>query len=395
MANDNIVDGWHETEADRRVRISAQVRQWCELGRIDTVDRPLSDDAAVLIAAGHLDESTRTVLLNRRAEGRTIPTVGGFGALRLVFDEYRRVQEKAVQLRPGPVQMIYNYRLGELLRRLQAARSTVVTSPTHYATGIRAIRRDRRAGVHLDLEQRDALFAALRATPAPARATSMIQVRGVAVEAAERLAQQTRNARLADAGRRAADALAGSPGGDGQSFTDRHDALLFLAGTLFDRIDSSRVWHSDHFLVQRAQLDLADELLQIAVDTVALRGIGIELATAARAARSDSARAQIAARERALAPVWNQLVERVSALARIGDLLGKAEEQLQSIAAVNHTLSLDSRIDELLARSGNRELSAANTHFVGDQFADVDEFMMTYQSVLGADIAALTARGTA
>ncbi|NKS78228.1 hypothetical protein GS539_21225, partial [Rhodococcus hoagii] len=55
--------------------------------------------------------------------------------------------------------------------------------------------------------------------------------------------------------------------------------------------------------------------------------------------------------------------------------------------------SLDTRIDELIARSGDRELSADNTHHVGDQFGGVEELMGTYRVALGGDIAELTARG--
>ena len=53
-------------------------------------------------------------------------------------------------------------------------------------------------------------------------------------------------------------------------------------------------------------------------------------------------------------------------------------------------MSLDSRIDELISRSGDRELSAENTHHVGDQFGGVEELMLTYQSTLYGDIAELT-----
>jgi hypothetical protein len=65
--------------------------------------------------------------------------------------------------------------------------------------------------------------------------------------------------------------------------------------------------------------------------------------------------------------------------------------QLRSVLAVNRAMSLDSRIDDLIARSGDRELSAVNTHHVGDQFDGVEELMLTYQSALYGDIAELTA----
>lgn len=382
--------GRDETEPQRRERILDQVRRWCEQSRIDGVHRRLSDDAAVLIAAGLLDEHTRAVLANRRREGRGIPTIGGFDALRRLTDEYARLDRKSAGVRPGPIQMLYKYRVGELRKRLRSLRSTVVMPGPHYANGVRAMRRDRRIGIHLELVQRDALFAALQRTPASFVASPTDQVRNVALEAAtEWITGRSDNRRMAAIAQRAAETIAGT---EGDRFVDRYDTLLYLAGSLYDRVNGSSVWQSDHFAVQRAQLDLADELIQIAVDTVALRGISAELSAAIQIARIESARAQIRARQLALAPVWDQLLDRVAALARIGDLLSKAEDQLQSMAAVQRTMSLDSRIDDLISRSGNRELSAANTHFVGDQFVDVDELMISYQSLLYSDILALTSR---
>ena len=87
--------------AQRRERITAQVRRWCEEARIDCFRQQLSADAAVLIAAGHLDEPTRQVLANRRRIGRPLPDIGGFGALRALADDYARLDRKARGMRPG------------------------------------------------------------------------------------------------------------------------------------------------------------------------------------------------------------------------------------------------------------------------------------------------------
>ncbi|MEN0136756.1 MAG: hypothetical protein AAGC80_16515 [Rhodococcus sp. (in: high G+C Gram-positive bacteria)] len=376
---------------ERRARISVQVRDWCERSTITGTHAPLSDAAAVLIAAGNLDAPTRQILTNRRRAGRTIPSIGGFGALRLLTDEYAQVVRRTGSLRPGPAQLLFKYRATELGRKLQSYRSAVVMSPAHYGNGVRAMRRDRREGVHLDLEQREALFRALQRTPAPSAGTALERAGNYARgTAAERIGQAAGNTPMAAVGRRVADAIGRGADLDNDRFADSYDTLLYLAGMLFDRIDGSEVWHSEHFAVQRYQLDLAEELTQIAVDTVALRGIRIELDEALRATHSDGARTQIEARQNALKPVWDQLVDRVAALARIGDLLSRAEVQLRSVLAVNRAMSLDSRIDELIARSGDRELSAENTHNVGDQFGGVEELMLTYQSALHGDIAELT-----
>ena len=82
----------------------------------------------------------------------------------------------------------------------------------------------------------------------------------------------------------------------------------------------------------------------------------------------------------------------MAALARIGELLTVAEMQLRTAEVEARTASLDERIDSLIGRSGARELSADNTHFVGDQFGIAAELMGSLRSELHGDIAELTAR---
>ncbi|MBJ8343486.1 hypothetical protein [Antrihabitans sp. YC2-6] len=392
---DDARGGEPETEAQRRDRILNQVRVWCDTAHIE--GRPLaelSDDAAVLIAAAYLDEPTQQILANRRRTHRSIPSIGGFAGLRRLADERRRLEEKAAAQRGGAVQTVYNLRATDAAKRLQGLRNVIVTSSVHYANTLRTIRRDRRAGIHLDPLQRERLFEALQYTPTPLQLTPIDQVRRVAFGAAAgSIAKLSENFRIGERGKRVADSLAGPATTENGKFADRYDTLLYLAGALFDRVEGSSVWQSDHFAVQRSQLDLADELIQIAVDTVALRDIDFELEAVLSGILLESARNQVESRKAALVPVWDQLVVRVAALARIGDLLSKAESQLRSVAAVQQTISLDARIDDLIARSGNRELSAANTHFVGDQFDGVDQLLMSYQALLYDDILALTARG--
>lgn len=379
------------TAAERPEGIAFQIRRWCEQAKIEGSPRTLSDTAAVLIAAGHLDEPTRHVLTNRRRAGRSIPSIGGFGTLRLLTDEYGRAVHRRDTLRPGATQLWWKHRASELGRKIQAYRCAVVLSTSHYGSGVRAMRRDRREGVHLDLGQRERLFSALQQTPVPLPGNVLERVGDAARSTvAEKVSRASEKTVAAGMGRRMAEVIGRGVELDNQRFSDSHDTLLFLAGMLFDRIDGSPVWHSEYFVVQRRQLDLAEELTQIAVDTVALRGLVRELDDALRATTGHSGREQVRARQNALRPVWDQLVDRVAALARIGDLLTRAEVQLRSVLAVNRAMSLDSRIDGLLARSGERELSAANTHYVGDQFDGVDELILTCRSALHGAITELT-----
>lgn len=380
-----------DSPARRRERIDHQVRHWCEHARIDGRHAPLSDAAALCLAAGYLDDETREILAARRRAGRPLPTLDGFGDLRRLTDEHARMASRAAELRPGAARLVFEYRALELDKRLRAAHRAFVHSPAHYAQGVRVVRRDRRDGVHLDPAQRDVLFAALQHTPVPLSVPVTAQARGAVLGVAvERVARWSEGTPAEAAGRRAAEALARRVPDDDDHFVDRYDTLLFLAGTLYDRIETSAAWHSEQLVVQRAQLDLSGELTQIAVDTVALRGLLAELADAARTA--PAARPGLEARATALEAVWDQLVDRVAALARIGDLLTTVEEQLRLDRVAERTASLDERIDRLIGRSGDRELSAENTHFVGNQVDAAAGSIRTLYLALRGDIAALTAR---
>src|SRR5574340_1023281 len=245
MSDDTQVPDSSETVEQRRARISRQVRRWCDRARIDGRHPELSDDAAVLLAAGYLDEPTRQILSHRRRVGRRIPSIGGFGALRLLTEEHARITRKASELRPSAVRVVLEYRAAELDKRLRALRSAVVMSSSHYASGVRAMRRERRDGVHLDLRQREALFVALQRTPASSSAgrSPVDQVLGSVLSgAAERVAQLSEHTRVAEVGRRAAERLGRAVVPDQDRFADRYDTLLYLAGTLYDRIDGSAAW---------------------------------------------------------------------------------------------------------------------------------------------------------
>jgi len=387
--------------ADRRERLSAQVRQCCAHCRIDGHLPPLSDLAAVTVAAGRLDESVRAVVAARHRTGLSVPgsaalgdrRIGerGYGELRILTEEQRGAAARAARQRPGVARLVLDRRAGDLARRIDAARQAFVHSTRHYAQSVRAVRRARRDGTHLELAQRDALFAALQATPAPLPDATLDRVRASALGVArDRTVRWSQNTPAAELGRRAADALTSRMPEDDDRFADRYDTLLFLAGSLHDRILASRVWGSDHLAVQRAQLDVTDELMQIATDTAALRELMAELADAMRMA--PQARSGLESRIAALGPVWEQLQGRVAALARIGDLLGRADARMRMVEVAERTAGLDERIDELIGRSGIRELSTDNANAVGDQFDDVTSSIGMLQAALHTDIAELTSQ---
>ncbi|SNS91645.1 hypothetical protein [Rhodococcoides kyotonense] len=361
----------HPALGSDRERVEEKVRQWCDAGRLDGRRPPLSDGAAVALAAGRLDESTRVILAARRRAGKTFPSIGGFAAIRILADERERWLAKDTRNKPGSA-VVYRMRAAELAKRLDHLRTTVVMSNKHYANGVRAVRRERRDGLHLDLDQRDALFDALRHTPVPkAEAGTVVERTGLSVldSAADRVADASKNTRFRELGDRASSLIAQFADRRDDVFADRYEALLFLAGASYDRVQASPAWRSEHFMVQRTQLDLADELTQVAVDAHSLHEINDELDGIAAMMFDDATRDQVATRRRALDAVWAQLIDRVAALVRVADLVTRAEGELRTMDVVQKAHSLDDRIDGLVARAGNRELSADNTHFVGDQLS--------------------------
>ncbi|MFD6893440.1 hypothetical protein ACFWB0_02670 [Rhodococcus sp. NPDC060086] len=380
-----------ESELERRERIAAQVRRWCDQCRIDGRREPLSDDAAIAIASGHLDDPARAILAARRSLARRIPDIGGFGELRRLSDERERFAARAAAQRPGVSRLMLEHRASEIDKRIRSARQAIVHSPAHYAQGVRAVRRERRDGIHLEIEQREALFRALQHTPAPIPVAAVDRARDTVLSiASDRLGRWSEHTPAAETGRRAAEVLARQVPGEADRFVDRYDTLLFLAGALYDQIESSPAWHSEHLAVQRTQLNLTDELTQIATDAVALRGLLAELEDAIDTA--PAARAGFESRIAALDPVWAQLLDRVAALARIGDLLEFADGRMAMVDVAERAANLDARIDDLIGRSGSRELSTDNTNFVGDQFGGAAESIGVLQSALLGDIAELTAK---
>ncbi|MGB3770697.1 MAG: hypothetical protein WBA00_06115 [Rhodococcus sp. (in: high G+C Gram-positive bacteria)] len=362
MASDPTDDRARRVDTVRTIAESARV----ELGSAGSVHEPLSDRAALLIALGRLDASTRDTALARLRSGRRFPTLGGFGAVRLITEELHWLERRSVGLRTGPMRLALLQRRTLLERRLGAFRTRFVMNSALYASGVRAIRRERREGVHLDVDQRTALFEALTHTPTPlgvgsgpvARAREILG--GVAAE------------RLEAVGARGADVARAVAGKDADRFADRYDTMLFLAGWYHDRILSSRIWRSDLFAVARAQLDPGIELMQIAVDVVALAHVDAELTDAFEAQGDtvdDEGRREILVRRADLIPVWDQVIDRVAALSRVVDEIAVAEVEHRSLDAVQRAVGLDQRIDDLVSRSGTRELSAENTHSVSDQIS--------------------------
>ncbi|WP_278314616.1 hypothetical protein [Lolliginicoccus levis] len=393
----SLVEHAADTVEQRRDRITRQVRVWSEQSfiaedEIDGTHPDLSDESALLIAMGYVDEEIRDVLIARRRADRDLPDIGGYAELRSLSDEHARAVARFRAANLSVSRSLLGVRAGELGHLLQLKQNEFVFSDKHFPRNARAVRRDKRDGVYLSVEQREALFDALRRTPAPMAASpdQVEQFTRPLGHAADVLAQISEGTRRFLLGRAAGPRMPTFIPDPGQ-FTDRYDTLLYLAGSLYDRISNSSAWHSDHFTLQRGQLDLGEELTQIAVDTAALRMIVTELNALDRTSNA-AAQDHIQERFEALVPVWEQLVERVAALARIGDLLTQAEYKLRTINTVRRARSLDGKIDDLISRSGLRELSVQNTHEIGDQFVDVDAAMDTYQSIIGGDIAALTSR---
>lgn len=382
---------------------SAEIRQWCDRSAVPGEPPELSDVAAILIASGYLSPSGRAIVVRRVSMGLPLPTLpGGFG-------EMRRLQRTIVQLQsqqsgsmvPGVVGAVIRNRLNGLVRRREEARKTIVTAKGVFAGSTRAIRRERRENVYLEIDDRERMFAGLLCTPTPNVGT-MRAVRRAGSVAVERLAGVVGQVAARSGSRQVeqwADQIAATAPRDSQvpaapgsaNFVDGYEALLFIAGHYYDRIMMNPAWRSDHFAVQRTQVNLHAELVEIAADVIALRAVRVDLDRAKRNGGFDQTFAeQLDRRETTLRPVWTELLDRVQALSEVAHVVESAATELRILAEYNKAATLDDRIDALVARSGDREISMDNAKRLSEQVRSGEEQLRIYRDVLQGNIARLS-----
>lgn len=380
---------------------SAEIRKWCDRCAMPG-DRPeLSDGAATLIAGGYLTPPGRSILIRRISTGLPIPTLpGGFGEARRL---QRAISQIETQLNgpmvPGVIAAVMRNRINGLTRRREDARKLIVSGKGVFAGSTRAIRRERRENVYLEIEERERLFAGLLCTPTPDVGT-MHAVRRVGTAAVERIAGVVGQVAARSGNRQVeqwVDQLATpiqsappqSPGA--ANFVDGYEALLFIAGHYYDRIMTNPAWRSDHFALQRTQVNLHAELAEIAADVIALRAVRVDLDRAKRNGGFDrDFAAQIDKRETALRPVWSELIDRVQALSEVAHVVESAALELQILAEYNKAATIDDRIDELISRSGDREISMDNAKRLSEQVRHGEEQLRIYRDVLQGNITRIT-----
>jgi hypothetical protein len=381
---------------------AADIRRWCERARLPGRAPDLSDPAAILIASGFLSEQARAVLVRRSTAGLPVPGIGGFGELRRLQRELGQLEEHLRNPRvPKVAGLLVRSRVVALSRRRDAARNLVTASKPVFAGTVRGIRRERREGIHLDIGDRERLFNGLLFTPCPnaldvnylRRATAM-----AANTAAGVIGQLTDN--RSKAGQWVAGKAATIDDSDGETasgssrFVDGYETLLYIAGNAYDRIVRSPVWHSDHFVVQRGQINVHAEVAEIATDVINLRTVRIELDRVRAVADADERLSeQLRSREAELRPVWSQLIERVAALWDVADAVAAAAQELKVLDQVNYAGTIDQRIDHLIARSGERELSAENTRRLGEQLGAGSSHLRDYRNILQGNISAFPEMG--
>ncbi|HMS77755.1 hypothetical protein [Gordonia sp. (in: high G+C Gram-positive bacteria)] len=379
---------------------SAEIRGWCDRSQIPG-DRPeLSATAALLIASGFLTPTGRAVVVRRVSSGLPLPTLpSGFG-------ELRRLQRAIVQaenqtanpMMPGVVSAVMRNRVNGLHRKREEARKTVVGAKGVFAGSTRAIRREQRENIYLEIDERERLFGGLLYTPTPNVATnrSMRQAGGAAVGKIVGLVGQVASRSGNTQAEQWADELLGSPQAEAAtpgtaSFLDGYETVLFLAGHFYDRIVNNPAWRSDHFELQRTQVNLHAELAEISSDVIALRAVRIDLDRAKRRGGFDKEFAQqIDKREEALRPVWSELIDRVQALGGVAHVVESAAIELQILDEYNRAATIDDRIDALISRSGDREVSVDNSKRLTEQVRSGEENLRIYRDVLQGNISRLS-----
>lgn len=378
---------------------TADLRQWTRDSRLPGDPPPLSDDAALLIAAGHTSPGGRALVVRRMSAGLPLPRLSG------PYVDLRRLQHSIAHLEqqlatgsiPNMVATVLRSRLSGMIRKREDARRVVVGGKGVFATSTRAIRRERRENMYLEIDEREKLFTGLLYTP-----VANLPVGGGVRRAGSAAVDRVAGFVGGLAGRGAAqnveewinEALGGSPGQPapagrgGASFGDGYETLQFVAGHFYDRIVWSPAWRSDFFELQRTQVNLHAELAEIAADVVALRALRVDLDRARASGGFDEGFAEhLEQREAALRPVWTEMLERVQALVEIAQTVESAAAELRILDEYDRASTLDDRIDHLLARSGDRELSADHTRRLSEQVRAGEEQLRIYRDVLQGNIA--------
>lgn len=377
----------------------ADLREWTQEARLPGDPPPLSDDAALLIAAGHLSPAGRAIVVRRMSANLPMPRLADS------YSDLHRLQHSIAQIEvqldtgvmPNVVATVLRARLSSMIRRREEARRIVVVGKGVFATSTRAIRRERRENVYLEIEERERLFAGLLATPT-ANLPLGGSVRRAGSAAVDRVAGFVSGLAGRNAGRNVEEWIneaLGSPSATpprrGASFSDGYETLQFVAGHFYDRIAGNRAWRSDFFELQRTQVNLHAELAEIAADIAALRSLRVDLDRARANGGFDAGFAEhLDNREAALRPVWTELLGRVQALVEIAQTVESAAVELRVLDEYDRTSTLDSRIDQLVARSGDRELSADHSRLLSEQVRAGEEQLRIYREVLSGDVARLS-----
>ncbi|ADG80647.1 putative protein OS=Tsukamurella paurometabola (strain ATCC 8368 / DSM / CCUG 35730 /CIP 100753 / JCM 10117 / KCTC 9821 / NBRC 16120 / NCIMB 702349/ NCTC 13040) OX=521096 GN=Tpau_4077 PE=4 SV=1 [Tsukamurella paurometabola] len=342
------------------VHIEAPVRRWCEARAIPMPRRELSDEAALLIAAGHLQPAARDVVINRFDTERAFPDIGGYAKLRKlgrIADPPTAPSTSLDDAPPSPFAQAKSaaeaLRAADARRKLAGYRHAFTLNRVSFAAGVRAVRKARKDAVHLDLDERDALFDALCQTPLPMTPSAA----ALAARTVSRVAGPV--LRLAP---QVADWVDGHGAPDPRLliFEDRYDVLLFLAGLVYDKVTYSRSVSSGDLDEQLMQLDLPTDLVQISADVAQLKRVWGQLRYAPGLADGT--------RSSELDRVWDELVERVTALTKVGDLVDVADSRRPRRMSIE---SIDQQIHELVLRSGEREISTQSAHRVANQIVGV------------------------
>ncbi|GAC79367.1 MULTISPECIES: hypothetical protein [Gordonia] len=376
----------------------ADLRQWTNDARVPGQPPELSDLSCLLIASAYLTPTARATVVRRASSNLPLPSPANG------YSELRRVQRSILHAEgylgttvlPGLVLPIVRSRLAGLNRRREDAHRAVVTAKGVLPSGTRAIRRERRENTYLEIDEREQLFSGLLCTPVPNRpvgarkagsdmfdkivgAVGQVGGRGPRRQMEEMAAKVF-----------GPDAVASGTLARGAAFADGYETLLFVAGHYYDRIRTNPAWLSDHFEMQRVQVNLHAELAEIAADIVALRALRVDLDQAKRNGGFDAGFAEhIAARENALRPVWSELIDRVHALSEIAATVESAAVELRLLDEFDRASTIDARIDHLLARSGDREIGADHTRRLSQQVRSGEEQLRVYRDVLQGNISQL------
>lgn len=344
----------------------------------------LSTYSALLIASGRVDSSTREGLLRRLTSHGIEPAsvadeIFNAHTLREYVHNYELFHERQQHITNPVVSYAVTKNMQRIHKKIdESFHSLIAVLGTNES--FLSMRKSRKQGTHLSIEQCKEIFHALKFTPTSGLSTTHMIDKFIEFHRSSKKPSQLswRNnpaTQMIDLLRpQRSDA-------NYRKFANSSELLLYIAGKVYDRITSSPAWQSEYFSYQTSLLNMDEELAHIATDVYSLDSIYHRVKNLPH----DHV-AEFQEREHDLNYIWERLCSRVSAFTKISIVLEHAEKELHIINSTTASLELHNKIDELIARQSLHEFKIDTADHVSNRFTSPEQQLETYRQALSGSI---------